>query len=91
MASCAIGGRYAERRLVGPDETGDRRPEPKYTAETGKRILALLDQPPPEGHARWSDHVENSAHRGASQDRSATSLDWRSGPGTHKVQWRVLE
>ena len=46
--------RYAKRRLAGLDETGDRGAEPKYTAETGKRILALLDQPPPAGHARWT-------------------------------------
>src|ERR1700747_2532816 len=39
--------RYAEKRLAGLDETGDRGAEPKYTAATGKRILALLDQPPP--------------------------------------------
>ena len=46
--------RYAEKRLAGLDETGDRGAEPKYTAATGKRILALLDQPPPAGYARWS-------------------------------------
>src|SRR6476661_4976642 len=46
--------RYAEERLAGLDETGDRGAEPKYTAATGKRILALLDQPPPAGYARWS-------------------------------------
>jgi len=46
--------RYAERRLAGLDETGDRGAEPKYTLETGKRILALLDQPPPKGYARWN-------------------------------------
>ena len=46
--------RYAEKRLGGLDETGDRGAEPKYTAETGKRILALLDQPKPKGYARWS-------------------------------------
>src|SRR6201981_3013429 len=45
---------YAEKRLAGLDETGDRGAEPKYTAATGKRILALLDQPPPAGYARWS-------------------------------------
>jgi transposase len=39
--------RYAERRLAGLDETGNRGAEPKYTAQTGKRILALLDRPPP--------------------------------------------
>src|SRR5246500_541290 len=46
--------RYAEKRLAGLDETGDRGAEPKYTTATGKRILALLDQPPPAGYARWS-------------------------------------
>ena len=46
--------RYAQKRLAGLDETGDRGAEPKYTAQTGKRILALLDRPPPKGHARWS-------------------------------------
>jgi transposase len=46
--------RYAERRLAGLDETGNRGAEPKYTAQTGKRILALLDRPPPAGHARWT-------------------------------------
>jgi hypothetical protein len=48
------GARYAEKRLGGLDETGDRGAEPKYTAETGKRILALLDQPKPKGYARSS-------------------------------------
>jgi transposase len=46
--------RYAEKRLAGLDETGKRGAAPKYTAETGKRILALLDQPLPQGYARWS-------------------------------------
>jgi len=46
--------RYAKKRLAGLDETGNRGAEPKYTAETSKRILAHLDQPPPTGYARWS-------------------------------------
>jgi transposase len=46
--------RYAEKRRAGLDETGDRGAEPKYTAETNKRILALLDQGPPNGYARWT-------------------------------------
>ena len=46
--------RYAANRLAGLDETGNRGAEPKYTVETGKRILTLLDSPPPAGHARWS-------------------------------------
>ena len=46
--------RYAEKRLAGLNETGDRGAEPKYTAETNKRILTLLDQVPPKGYARWT-------------------------------------
>ncbi len=46
--------RYARKRRAGLDETGERGAEPKYTTETNKRILALLDQPPPEGYARWT-------------------------------------
>ena len=43
-----------EKRLAGLDETGERGAEPKYTTATNKRILALLDQTPPEGYARWT-------------------------------------
>src|ERR1700746_371720 len=46
--------RYARDRLAGLDETGDRGAEPKYTAETNKRILALLAQGPPNGYPRWT-------------------------------------
>ena len=46
--------RYAQRRLAGLDETGERGAEPKYTAETDKRILRVLDGAPPEGYGRWS-------------------------------------
>jgi transposase len=46
--------RFAEHRLAGLDETGDRGAAPKYTAETGRRILSVLDGPAPEGFARWT-------------------------------------
>jgi len=46
--------RYARERLAGLDETGERGAEPKYTAETDKRILAALDRPVPAGHGRWT-------------------------------------
>ena len=39
---------------AGLDETGNRGAEPKYTAETDKRILAVLDGPVPAGYARWT-------------------------------------
>jgi transposase len=46
--------RYAAHRLPGLDETGNRGAEPKYTAQTGRRILAVLDGPPPSGRGRWT-------------------------------------
>ena len=33
--------RYAEQRLAGLDETGERGPRPKYTPDTDRRILAV--------------------------------------------------
>jgi hypothetical protein len=42
--------RYAEGRLAGLDGGA----APKYTAEIGRRILAVLDAPPPTGFARWT-------------------------------------
>jgi transposase len=58
--NCTIGTaskwrvRFADKRLAGLDETGDRGAEPKYTGETDRRILAVLDNSPPAGFARWS-------------------------------------
>jgi transposase len=46
--------RYAARRLAGLAETGNRGAEPRYTAADGRRILAVLDGPPPPGHGRWT-------------------------------------
>jgi len=46
--------RYAADRIAGLDETGARGAEPKYTVETGRRILAVLDKPPPAGRGRWT-------------------------------------
>jgi transposase-like protein len=46
--------RYAKDRLAGFSEVGARGAEPKYGEETGRRILAVLDRPPPDGYANWS-------------------------------------
>lgn len=48
--------RYGDRRLAGLDETGNRGAEPKYTAQTGRRILVLLGQPPTPVRGRLRDH-----------------------------------
>src|SRR5215469_1725872 len=46
--------RFAEQGLGGLVDKPRRGPRPKYDAGTGRRILALLDQPPPKGYARWT-------------------------------------
>src|ERR1700736_777710 len=57
---CTIGtaskwrGRHARERPAGLDETGKRGAAPRYTADTGKRILGVLDGAPPAGYARWT-------------------------------------
>lgn len=46
--------RYARDRTAGLSETGKRGAEPKYGPAHNRRILALLDQPPPAGHGNWT-------------------------------------
>jgi len=46
--------RYARDRLAGLSETGDRGADPRYGAEHGQRILAMLDKPPPAGYSNWT-------------------------------------
>lgn len=53
--------RYAAHRLAGLDETGNRGAEPKYTAETDRRILTVLDGPPPAGRGRWTAPLISAA------------------------------
>jgi transposase len=53
--------RYAQRRLAGLGEIGNRGSDPKYTARTDKRILAVLDGLVPDGYARWTGPLIASA------------------------------
>jgi transposase len=46
--------RYAEQGLEGLEDKPRPGKKPIYTKATDRRILALLDKPPPEGFARWS-------------------------------------
>jgi len=47
-------GRYAREGLAGLAEKPRPGPPAKYDAETGRRVLAVLDRPPPAGFARWT-------------------------------------
>ena len=45
--------RYAGEGVAGLADKHRPGPKPKYDAETGRRILAVLERPPPAGFARW--------------------------------------
>lgn len=47
-------GRYAREGLAGLAERRRAGPKPKYGEATGRRILAVLERPPPSGFARWT-------------------------------------
>jgi transposase len=47
-------GRYAREGLAGLSDRPRPGPTPKYDAETGRRILAVLECPAPAGFARWT-------------------------------------
>jgi transposase len=47
-------GRFARERLAGLEDKPRPGPARKYGTDTGRRILALLDQPAPPGFARWT-------------------------------------
>jgi transposase len=49
--------RYADHGLEGPKDKPRPGKQPIYTKATDKRILRLLDKPPPEGFARWTGPV----------------------------------
>jgi transposase len=47
-------GRFADQGLAGLEDKPRPGKKPIYTKATDKRILALLDKPPPDGFARWN-------------------------------------
>jgi Homeodomain-like domain len=46
--------RYADQGLEGLQDKPWPGKQPIYTKTTGKRVLKLLDKPPPQGFARWT-------------------------------------
>ena len=46
--------RFAEHGLGGLEDLPRGGKEPKYGPATKRRILALLDEPPPQGYGRWT-------------------------------------
>jgi transposase len=53
--------RFADRGMEGLKNRPHPGKKPIYGPATNKRILALLDQPPPQGYARWTGPLLASA------------------------------
>ena len=49
--------RFAEQRLLGLADRPRRGKPARYDEATRKRILAMLDRAPPEGHATWAGEL----------------------------------
>ena len=47
-------GRYSREGLAGLAEKPRPGPPAKYDAQTARRVVAVLDRPPPAGFARWT-------------------------------------
>jgi transposase len=45
--------RYAGEGLAGLADKPRSGPKPRYSVETSRRVLAVLERPPPKGYARW--------------------------------------
>jgi transposase len=50
-------GRYASQGLAGLAEKQRPGPARKYTTETARRVLAVLERPPPAGFGRWTGEL----------------------------------
>src|SRR5208337_779723 len=46
--------RFADHGLAGLNDRPRASKKPLYSQATNRRILALLDKPPPPGYARWT-------------------------------------
>lgn len=60
--------RYAASGLAGLGDVPRPGPKPIYGAATERRVLALLDEPPPAGYARWTGPLLAAALGDVSDD-----------------------
>jgi transposase len=61
--------RFARERLEGLQDRPRSGKPPHYGVETERRVLAQLDQPPPEGYARWTGPLVAAALADVSADQ----------------------
>ena len=60
--------RFAQRGLAGLEDTPRPGKPPRYTEQTERRVLSLLNQPPPRGWAQWNGRLVAQALGDVSAD-----------------------
>lgn len=80
---------FAEQRLAGLIDRPRPRKPASYGEATRKRILTMLDKPPPEGHATWTSTLLAEPGREADDEAlQAPETGWRMPfPGTDPSNW----
>src|SRR5471032_352838 len=80
--------RYADHGLEGLQDKPRPGKQPIYTKTTDKRILKLLDKPPPQGFARWTGPLLSEARWAMSMSNmsggfcaAARLTSWFASPG----------
>jgi transposase len=61
--------RFRANRLAGLGDAERSGKPAKYDQSTEKRVLALLDQPPPKGYSQWNGRLLSQALSGVSKDQ----------------------
>jgi transposase len=61
--------RFAKSRLDGLQDASGRGRSAHYDQLTEKRVLKLLDEPPPEGNGKWSGSLVSKALGDVSDDQ----------------------
>lgn len=61
--------RFAKRGIEGLHDEPRSGPRRKYTSDTERRVLDLLDEPPPKGYAQWNGRLVANALGDVSDDQ----------------------
>ena len=61
--------RFGAQRLAGLGDAARSGKPAKYDVSTEKRVLALLDEPPPKGYSQWNGRLLAEALPGISRDQ----------------------
>ncbi|NQT19634.1 MAG: IS630 family transposase [Planctomycetes bacterium] len=80
--------RFANKGIEGLKDSARSGKPASYTRKTDKRILAVLDQPPPDGYAKWNGPLIAKNLGDVSADYVWRVLR-RQGVVRHQRSWRI--